>query len=130
MLRWLAKRILKKELAKLKKYEDNDRKHIYIDEDSPDELVRLREMLEWSENINARRYAFERLNSLLVDNVRVSNDNSQDFYVIQGAMAEMNKFMKMSDNIGDKIDEVLAARKALTDPEPEDESMSISEINR
>lgn len=116
MLKWLARLILRKELEKIERYRRIDEMSMYIDLDTSDQLAYWRSLAKWSMDKNARRWAFERLNKLLIKLAKVTNEDSHNFYVLQGMIAEMDNFIQMPRIVEDKLKEVYAEIEGMKKP--------------
>ena len=127
MFKWFAKKILKKELAALRKRALPKLPPLYVDVDDTDQLAYWREMAKWADDLNARRFAFEEINSVLNRLITVGNDNSEQFWVLQGYLASLNRFIRLPDMVEEKLKEVL--NKIENPNGKEEELASISEIN-
>ena len=97
---------IKERLQKLEQQLARNDKPIYVDKHSSDEILAWRRVAAWADNDASRKWAFERVNALLFRMAQVTPANAQDFYVIQGALAEMNNFVNLKERVEAKLEEV------------------------
>jgi hypothetical protein len=95
---------------------------LYIDCDTPDKVGYWKELSKWANSEMSRKWAFERLNMLMNRLVAVGPQNSHDFYVIQGAMAEVQNFIDMPNIVDARLREAAIAAGLVK--EKEEESIS------
>ena len=95
---------------------------IYIDCDTPDRVGYWKELASWARGDASRKWAFERLNMLMNRLIAVGPQNTQDFYVIQGAMAEIQNFIDMPELVEEKLKEAMTAVGLIK--EKQEESIS------
>lgn len=123
MFKWLARKILKKEIAELKR-RAWPKTELYIDHDDADEISFWQDVYKWAQNENAQRWAFKEINSLLNELVKVTAAESHKFWGVQGAIEQMSRFMNLSDHIEQKLAQVRADNKSKQKKETEPDSIS------
>lgn len=116
----LKKRIAELE-AELKAYRTESK--VYEDLHDPDRITFWRNMLKWAGDVNARKFAFEQVNKVLVRMIGVKPENMQDFYILQGCLAQLNAFLRLPSI----IEQELKAAQDKFKKEDEEEEVSISD---
>lgn len=106
----------------LKSLSSAETKKLYSDLHDPDRRAFWKSVVDGIDADAARKWAFERLNRRLVDIVNISPENSQAFYINQGAIAEINNFLNIHKLATGYL------RDDMPDAEPEEpETESIAE---
>jgi len=113
LLKRFARWILRKELAAL------HGEQLYGDFNDPNREIFWRSLAEGIDENAARKWAFERLNRHLKRLIFVTNDKA--FWVIQGAVAELQNFLRIHDTMA------LYLKEDTQPAEPEKKEKSISE---
>ena len=97
---------------------------ISIQTGDEDQITFWREVERWAENLNAKRYAAKRLESVLLELMSITKEDVHKFYMCQGQLIELFKFSNLPGLVKDKIDEVIEGINSQNDPQQEESSLT------
>ncbi len=102
-------------------------KAVFEDVFDSDQISIWKDMLKWADDKQARIFGFDEINSLL-NKMAAIDDKVTEFYRIQGALEQMDRFLRLPQVIETKLE--YAIGEANSENEPDDEpSESMSDIN-
>lgn len=108
--------------TRIKQLEDTIDPKLYADLHDPDRESFWKGLRDGISEDAARAWAFERLNRRLQSLVAITPEHGSDFYVAQGAIAELNNFLRIHKQIAMYLKEDMPSEN-----DEEDEGLSLSE---
>ena len=99
--------LFKDEINQLSKTIQKKTHPFKIDTDDQDAVTFWKDVSEWADNLNAQRYAAQRVHSILLSLLDVKKEDAHLFFIAQGQLAEIYKFSNLPKFTADKLNEII-----------------------